>query len=77
VLVGTVRVLVLGLATGESLVGSPKDPTTATSGFGLIDAWGKGFWDLIEFTLQMAMIVIGGYVVATSPPVASAGVRAH
>jgi short-chain fatty acids transporter len=70
VLVGTVLVLALGLITGESLVGSPKDPATATSGFGLIDAWGKGFWDLIDFTLQMAMIVIGGYVVATSPPVA-------
>jgi short-chain fatty acids transporter len=75
VLVGTALVLVLGLVTGESLVGSPKDPTTATSGFGLIDAWGKGFWDLIDFTLQMAMIVIGGYVVATSPPVARLIVR--
>jgi len=70
VLVGTMVVLLLGLATGEALVGSPADPTTATSGFGLVDAWGKGFWDLIEFTLQMAMIVIGGYAVATSPPVA-------
>jgi short-chain fatty acids transporter len=70
VLVGTALVLVLGLVTGESLVGSPKDPVTATGGFGLIDAWGKGFWDIIDFTLQMAMIVIGGYVVATSPPVA-------
>jgi short-chain fatty acids transporter len=32
--------------------------------------FGEGFWQLIPFTLQMAMIIIGGYVVAVSPPVA-------
>jgi short-chain fatty acids transporter len=31
--------------------------------------YGQGFWSLIPFTMQMAMIIIGGYVVATSPPV--------
>jgi short-chain fatty acids transporter len=31
-------------------------------------AFGDGFWSLIPFTMQMAFIVIGGYVVATSPP---------
>ncbi|WP_258073811.1 TIGR00366 family protein [Arthrobacter sp. Y81] len=31
---------------------------------------GNGFWDLTAFTLQMAMVVLTGYVVATSPPVA-------
>lgn len=74
VLVGTAIVALLALVTGESLVGAPEDPL-ATSGYGLVDAWGKGFWDLIVFTLQMAMIVIGGYVVATSPPVAKLIVR--
>jgi short-chain fatty acids transporter len=69
VLVGTVLVLLLGLVTGEALIGAPDDPAE-TSGYGMIDAWGKGFWDLIQFTLQMAMIVIGGFAVATSPPVA-------
>ncbi len=34
------------------------------------EAFGGGFWDLAEFTLQMAMVVLTGYVVATSPPVA-------
>ena len=29
-----------------------------------------GFWNLITFAMQMAFIIIGGYVVATSPPVA-------
>jgi len=33
----------------------------------VIDAWGEGFWTLIPFTLQMAMIIIGGYVVASAP----------
>jgi len=35
----------------------------------LIDYFGQGFWSLIPFTMQMAMIIIGGYVVASSPPV--------
>lgn len=28
---------------------------------------GKGFWTLVPFTMQMVMIIIGGYVVATTP----------
>jgi len=34
----------------------------------IVDAWGKGFWDLIPFTLQMSLIIITGHVLATSPP---------
>jgi short-chain fatty acids transporter len=37
----------------------------------LIRYFGQGFWGLIPFTMQMAIIIIGGYVVATSPPVHS------
>jgi short-chain fatty acids transporter len=33
-------------------------------------AFGNGFWSLITFTMQMAFVAIGGYVVATSPPAA-------
>lgn len=33
-------------------------------------SFGDGFWSLITFTMQMAIIVISGYVVATSPPIA-------
>lgn len=69
VLVGTFVVLGLGLATGEPLFGRPADPK-ATTGYGLVDAWGKGVWSLVTFTLQMAMIIIGGYAVAVSRPVA-------
>lgn len=57
VLVGTFLIFALGLSTGER-------PTA------LVDAWGEGVWSLIEFTLQMAMIIIGGYAVAVSAPVA-------
>lgn len=32
--------------------------------------FGSGFWSLIPFTMQMTFIIIGGYVVADSPPVA-------
>ena len=32
-------------------------------------AFGNGFWSLITFTMQMAFVAIGGYVVATSAPV--------
>ncbi len=34
--------------------------------------FGDGFWNLIPFTMQMALVAIGGYVVAMSPPVAAA-----
>src|SRR5450631_374640 len=34
----------------------------------VVDAWGSGFWDLIPFTLQMALVIITGHVLATSPP---------
>ncbi|HEX8077890.1 MAG TPA: TIGR00366 family protein, partial [Chthoniobacterales bacterium] len=56
-LIATVIVVVAGIACTPSTV--PQ----------VIDAWGKGFWDLIPFTLQMSLIIITGHVLATSPPV--------
>lgn len=38
----------------------------------IVDAWGNGFWDLIPFTLQMALIIITGHVLATSAPMGRA-----
>src|SRR3989475_9629302 len=55
-LVGIVIVFVAGLLLGRS-------PAQMTLYFG------GGFWSLIPFTMQMALIVILGYVVASSPPV--------
>lgn len=57
-LIAVVLVFVLAVGTGEN------PATVATAG-------GKSFWQLSNFTMQMAMVVIGGYVVATSKPVAA------
>ncbi len=35
----------------------------------VVDAWGKGLWELIPFTLQMSLVIITGHVLATSAPV--------
>jgi short-chain fatty acids transporter len=35
----------------------------------LADEFGKGFWGLIPFTMQMVMMILGGYVMASSPPI--------
>src|SRR5438270_10177621 len=32
--------------------------------------FGSGFWSLVNFTMQMAMVIVGGFVVASSPPIA-------
>jgi short-chain fatty acids transporter len=39
-----------------------------TSSLDLAKDFGEGFWELIPFTMQMTMIIVGGYVVASSPP---------
>ena len=36
----------------------------------MLDGWGKGFFSLLGFTLQMSLIIILGHVVASAPPVA-------
>lgn len=40
-----------------------------TTPFGAVVAWGKGFWALLEFGMQMCLIMITGYILACSPPV--------
>src|SRR5438270_11767118 len=32
--------------------------------------FGNGFWSLVNFTMQIAMVIVGGFVVASSPPIA-------
>src|SRR5947208_13000310 len=36
----------------------------------LATEFGNGFWSLVNFTMQMAIVIVGGFVVASSPPVA-------
>jgi short-chain fatty acids transporter len=56
-LAAIVLVFVAGLAIGVAPVK-------------LVNEFGGGFWSLVNFTMQMAMVIIGGFVVASSPPVA-------
>jgi short-chain fatty acids transporter len=51
---GVVLVFIFGLCIGQK----PGD---------LAYQGGKAFWTLVPFTMQMVMIIIGGYVVATAP----------
>jgi short-chain fatty acids transporter len=41
----------------------------------LVESWGKGFWDLTSFAMQMALIIVTGHVLASSRPVARAVAR--
>lgn len=58
-----VLIAVIAVAAGAILHGG--------SPLAVSRAFGDGFWNLIPFTMQMALVAIGGYVVAMSPPVAS------
>jgi short-chain fatty acids transporter len=55
-LIGTLLVVVCAVLTGHGLIAT-------------VDAWGKSFWSLIPFTLQMALVIITGYVLASAPPI--------
>ncbi|WP_020177435.1 TIGR00366 family protein [Methylopila sp. M107] len=56
-----VAIAVVVVALGAMANGAPAMAVAKT--------FGDGFWSLIPFTMQMAFVTIGGYVVATSPPV--------
>jgi len=53
-LAATILVFVVGLLTAHETPG------------GLVDSWGKGFWELLPFTMQMALVIVTGYVLASS-----------
>lgn len=55
-LVATVLVFAAGLGIGAA----PSE---------LVSAWGHGFWELLSFTMQMALVIVTGYVIASAPPV--------
>jgi short-chain fatty acids transporter len=55
-----VAIAVVVVALAALLNGAPA--------FAVSQAFGNGFWSLITFTMQMAFVAIGGYVVATSAP---------
>ncbi len=51
---------VIVVAAGALAIGAPVQRVGV--------AFGDGFWSLIPFTMQMAIVAISGYVVAVSPP---------
>jgi short-chain fatty acids transporter len=55
--------LAVAVVAAAALLNGASPVAVATS-------FGDGFWSLIPFTMQMAMVVISGYVVASSPPAA-------
>ena len=34
-----------------------------------VQAWGRGFWDLLTFGMQASLVMMTGYILACSPPV--------
>ena len=38
-----------------------------TSFYKIIDSWYKGFWNLLEFGMQMVLLIVTGYSIAISP----------
>ena len=59
-LLGIVIVFLVGLALQPGLPLGARAAKLAISG-------GKSFWTLVPFTMQMVMIIVGGYVVASTP----------
>lgn len=55
-LAGVVLVFGAALACGESAAR-------------LVEVFGTSFWDLNNFIVQMMLVIVGGFTVATSPPV--------
>ena len=42
-------------------------PSTGQSPMQVVDAWAGGFWDLLSFSMQMAMVVLTGHAMASAP----------
>ncbi|HEX7372825.1 MAG TPA: TIGR00366 family protein, partial [Thermodesulfobacteriota bacterium] len=40
---------------------------TKSNSYQLIQYWGRGFWVLLSFGMQMCLIIITGYILATTP----------
>ncbi|CAG9186690.1 Putative short-chain fatty acid transporter [Cupriavidus pinatubonensis] len=57
-----VGLTVVAVALGAMAIGASPGAVSV--------AFGSGFWSLLPFTMQMAMVAITGYVIASSPPMA-------
>ncbi|HEV8396937.1 MAG TPA: TIGR00366 family protein [Vicinamibacterales bacterium] len=57
------------LALAAAVIVAAASILTGSSALETAQRFGAGFWDLATFTLQMSLIIVTGYAVATSPPV--------
>lgn len=57
-------VIVLTLVAGIAAMLSQ-----GTSPLALVEMWGNGFWALLEFAMQMLLVLVTGFILASSPPV--------
>lgn len=44
---------------------------TGSSALDMMRYWGEGFWDLLDFAMQMSLIVVTGYILASTKAVKS------
>jgi short-chain fatty acids transporter len=66
----TIIVAILAVIISKSpVITSTADKTS------VMDAWVQGFWKLLQFAMQMALIMVTGFVVASSPPIKKAIVK--
>lgn len=42
---------------------------TPSTSIEVINAWGSGFWNLLSFAMQMLLVLITGYMLASTPPI--------
>lgn len=61
--------LATGLVVVASFVKLLGEKDAASAAKEIVTVWGSGFWELIPFTLQMALVIITGSVVATTRPI--------
>ena len=40
---------------------------TKSNTYQLVQYWGNGFWILLSFAMQMCLIIMTGYILATTP----------
>ena len=40
---------------------------TKATAFQLVQNWGSGFWTLLSFGMQMALVIMTGYILAVTP----------
>src|SRR5690554_336691 len=51
------------IAGGAAFIGEQKTPME------IINMWGDGFWGLLSFAMQMLLVLVAGYMLASTPAV--------